>query len=282
MTRGRTIKGAKSKGEKKSKIFLDFVFDLCYLALGATKQTGTTGAPLHYKMNTMKLSKQVEYKLAEFSASPLGHAIHKDGAAAEYDGKPVMMYPAPDSAAPNQAFLKKNGELGFYTASGKKMGAEVGPRQNKFVVPLAIFTANNNNLAEVKANATDAEKAAVRKANAAVILNRVLGTATVKFGGAPATTRKEKLSTAEIKAAAKAQGIKLTDLDALMEFSMNPENTFRTVDVPEIKPTETTLAALAKQNPQGNWEPTPAELGEAIQNIASTLRDSIRLVEPQA
>lgn len=230
----------------------------------------------------MKAQKNTTYKLEEFKASPLGHAMTKDGVTVTYDDKPVMMYPAPDSAAPNQAFFKKNGEIGFYTASGKKMGAEVGPRQNKYVVPLAIFTANNNNLQEIKATATDTEKAAIRKANAAVILNRVLGTATVKFGGAAATTRREKLTTAEVKAAAKAAGIKLNDMDALMEFSMNPENTFRIVDVPEIKPTETTLAALAKQSPNGNWEPTPAELGEAIQNIASTLRDSIRLVEPQA
>jgi len=236
---------------------------------------------------TIAIAKDATVNLTEFTAGPLGHATNKDGAIAHCGDKPILMYGhTPDSASPGQPYFKKSGEVGFYTPGGKKLGADSGPRLAKFQVPLAVFANNNKlNLAQVPGDADDAKKAAVRKANASLFLGTILSAVAIDFGGSPEGKTTEKLSKDEIKAAAKAAGIKGNDMDGMIEFASNPANVTREVTIPAVAPEKITLAELAKKAPGGNWEAGPADLSVIQVTLNSMIRDAVRLVaveEPTA
>lgn len=219
-----------------------------------------------------------------FKTGPLGHAVNAEGKIAHHKGIPLLHYDAPTLETvgkPNYPYLSKSGEVKFLSATGKRLGAGAGPRTGKSTVPLKVLfdsTVNNNNFQSVPEGATDAEKQTIRKANAALLLRFTLGAVPVKIGGSPATERQEKMTTDEMKAAAKAAGIKLNDLDALMSFMSNPANIHKTVEIPEVKPQETSLASLHAENPEAAWDAEPAAITAALIELGGRVRDAIRLV----
>lgn len=219
-----------------------------------------------------------------FTTNELGFAVNAKGEIAHYKGTPLLHY---DSAAlekcniPNHPYLSKSGDVKTLSANGKRLGAGAGPRTGKSTVPLKVlFSASNNNndFQQVPEGATDDEKSAIRKANAALLLKYTLGAVPVKVGGSPAGERQEKMSAAEIKAEAKKAGIKQTDMDAFIEFVSNPANTHKTVIIPEVKPQETFLSSLYSENPEASWDAEPAEITAALNDLASRIRDAVRLV----
>lgn len=219
-----------------------------------------------------------------FKTGPLGHAVNAEGKIAHYKGTPLLHYDAPaleTVGKPKYPYLAKDGSVKFLTETGKRLGAGPGPRAGKSTVPLKVlFSASNNNndFQQVPEGATDDEKSAIRKANAALLLKYTLGAVPVKIGGSPAGERQEKMSAAEIKAEAKKAGIKQTDMDAFIEFVSNPANTHKTVIIPEVKPQETLLSSLYSENPEASWDAEPAEITAALNDLASRVRDAVRLV----
>lgn len=219
-----------------------------------------------------------------FTTNELGFAVNAKGEIAHYKGTPLLHY---DSAAlekcniPNHPYLSKSGDVKTLSANGKRLGAGAGPRSVKSTVPLKVLfdsTVNNNNFQSVPEGATDEEKQTIRKANAALLLRFTLGAVPVKIGGSPATQRQEKMTTDEMKTAAKAAGIKLNDLDALMSFMSNPSNIHKTVEIPEVKPQETSLASLHAENPEAAWDAEPSAITAALIELGGRVRDAIRLV----
>lgn len=240
------------------------------------------------QLQTMKLQKETTYNLGEFTSTETGHAKHKDGAIATFDDKPVYAFGhAPDKALPGQAFFKKDGELGFYTANGLKKGAALGSvresRKVNYTLPLRVFAANANPFTPMPEGADDDTKHTIRVENASKFIGMLFGEVTLDIPGREAGTEEKDWDddNDEFVSFAQKSGVKKSDMKGLMK--LRAAHPMKTVEVPAIPPSKTSMRALLKAvGPNGKVELSPAQVGSIRQALMEKVSDCVRLVSDAA
>jgi hypothetical protein len=236
----------------------------------------------------MKLEKEKTYNLSEFEATETGHARHKaSGTIAEFDGKPAFLFShAPDSASPNQPFIKKSGEVGFYSANGKKLGASVGeraPRKANFTIPVSIFAPNNNNPFVAAASDKDEDKKTALLKNSQTILALFGADTEIEVPGRAACKEHVEWDDEndEFVAFAQKAGVKKSDIKGMMK--LRGQHPTKEIDVPAVPAGKTTLRQQFKSlGANGKVDLTMQQALELRNRAAAMVLDAVRIVSDAA
>ena len=192
----------------------------------------------------------------------------------------VIMHPAAETGDPLAYYISPKGRVCRYTVNGQQKGAAAGSvrgpsttTKGSFILPAQLFV-DTEFPKTVPAESDDETKAAVRKANAAHLL-QMFSRLPITVPGEPEKAVEIPLTEEEIEKA--TNKMKRADM---VKFLMNPANLVRTEVIPARPAGQTTIAELAKQ---GDVELSPQIVSKWLEAARDALtnqfRDAVRLVE---